>query len=134
IPGTPDTTTVKLADRTTGGIVTDGEFNGVKVPGLYYEGDTVRFDIHIKNTGTANLKNILVTDVMSEELKQVIDADTAAFRLEDMAESAAEEPTDENRPETEEPVPESEKESERTDADATGESDSEEDSEKEEDI
>lgn len=133
IPGTPDTTTVKLADRTTGGIVTDGEFNGVKVPGLYYEGDTVRFDIHIKNTGTANLKNILVTDVMSEELKQVIDADTAAFRLEDMAESAAEEPTDENRPETEEPVPESEKESERTDADATGESDSEEDSEKEED-
>src|SRR5699024_5086975 len=25
IPGTPDTTTVKLADRTTGGIITDGE-------------------------------------------------------------------------------------------------------------
>ncbi len=83
IPGTSDTSVIKIADRTTGGIVTDGELNGTKVPGIYYENDTVRFDIHIKNTGTANLKNILVTDIMSEELKQIIDKDTATFRLED---------------------------------------------------
>lgn len=86
IPGEPDTTVVKMADRTTGGMVTDGEFTGVKVPGLYYEGDTVRFDIHVKNTGTANLKNIVVTDIMSEELKQVTDAGSAAFRLKEESE------------------------------------------------
>lgn len=83
IPGMPDTSVVKIADRTTGGIVTDGELNGVKVPGIYYENEQVRFDIYIKNTGTANLKNILVTDVMSEELKQIVDEDTASFRLEE---------------------------------------------------
>ena len=81
IPGEPGTEVVKLADRTTGAVVTDGVLNGTKVPGLYYEGDTVRFSIHVKNTGTANLKNILVTDVMSEELKKVVDVETASFCL-----------------------------------------------------
>lgn len=93
IPGTPDTSVVKIADRTTGALVTDGVINGTKVPGLYYDGDTVRFDIHIKNTGTANLKNILVTDVMSEELKQIIQENTAGFRLEREIEPMEEELT-----------------------------------------
>ena len=96
IPGTPDTSVVKIADRTTGAIVTDGELNGTKVPGLYYENDMVRFDIHIKNTGTANLKNILVTDVMSEELKQIVDESTAAFRLENDAKEEEVEIEDDN--------------------------------------
>lgn len=94
IPGTPDTSVVKIADRTTGALVTDGELNGTKVPGLYYDGDTVRFDIHIKNTGTANLKNILVTDVMSEDLKQVIRENTAGFRLDSEAGPAEDESTE----------------------------------------
>ena len=81
IPGEPGTEIVKLADRTTGAVVTDGVPSGTKVPGLYYDGDTVRFSIHVKNTGTANLKNILVTDVMSEELEKVVDAETASFCL-----------------------------------------------------
>lgn len=86
IPGKPDDSVVKIADRTTGAIVTEGKLNGVKVPGLYYEGDTIIFSIHIKNTGTANLKNIIVTDVMSEELKQVVNAETASFQWKDTIE------------------------------------------------
>ncbi len=83
LPGTPDDTVTKTADRTSGCVISDGELNGSKVPGIYYENETVRFCICVKNRGTARLKDILVTDVMSEELKQAAEMETAAFYLED---------------------------------------------------
>lgn len=82
IPGEPDHTVVKKADRTTGCTISNGMLNGIKVPGIYHAGEQVIFTISIKNSGTANLKKILVNDLMSEELKEVIEKDSASFRLE----------------------------------------------------
>ena len=82
IPGVPNQNVVKTADRTSGCIITDGILNGTKVPGIYHAEEEVIFSITIKNSGTANLKKILVTDILSEELRNVIDIDTATFRLE----------------------------------------------------
>lgn len=81
LPGTPGNAVVKKADRTTGCTVENGVLNGVKVPGIYYGGEEICFSIHVRNSGTANLKNILVTDLMSPELKQVTEEETAEFRL-----------------------------------------------------
>ena len=65
IPGEPDHTVVKKADRTTGCTISNGMLNGIKVPGIYHAGEQVIFTISIKNSGTANLKKILVNDLMS---------------------------------------------------------------------
>ena len=81
LPGVPGDTVVKKADRTTGCTVDHGVLQGVKVPGIYNEGEEICFSIHVKNSGTANLKNILVTDLMSSELKQVTEEKTAGFCL-----------------------------------------------------
>lgn len=94
IPGIPDETVVKKADRTTGCQIIKGELTGSKIPGIYYEGEEVRFSVYVKNSGTANLYNIHVSDVMSEELKQVVDLKSASFRLETAPQDGKEEETE----------------------------------------
>lgn len=82
IPGEPDHTVVKKADRTTGCTISNGMLNGTKTPGIYHAGEQAVFAISIRNSGTANLKKIVVSDILSEELKDVIKKDSATFCLE----------------------------------------------------
>lgn len=81
IPGTPEQTVVKIADRTTGCTISHGILSGTKVPGVYEAGEEVLFSIVVRNAGTSNLKKILVTDILSEELKNVIEEDSATFLM-----------------------------------------------------
>ena len=81
IPGEADHTVVKKADRTTGCIISNGLLNGTKVPGIYQAGENVKFTIAIRNNGTANLKKIIVSDLLSEELKNAIEENSASFQL-----------------------------------------------------
>ncbi len=80
IPGTPEVTNTKIADKTSGITVEDGLIvDGERVQGIYQSGDVIDYTIYVKNTGTAWLKEITVTDTISDELKQVIASDTAGF-------------------------------------------------------
>ena len=83
IPGIPEDYLVKTADKTSGIAIKDGEVlpGGFKIPGAYREGEQIVFRILVKNTGTANLKNIQVKDIMSDELKAVVDEKNASFCL-----------------------------------------------------
>ena len=82
IPGEPGSNLVKQADRTTGIKILRGEIvSGLKIPGIYREGEEIEFRLTVKNTGTANLHHITVTDEMSQELKDIIAEGSAAFRL-----------------------------------------------------
>lgn len=80
LPGTAKTHLLKTANKTTGITVENGEITeGVKIPGIYQEGENVVFQIIVKNTGTANLKNISVKDEMSEELRKIVLEGKASF-------------------------------------------------------
>lgn len=84
IPGVPGENVVKTAPGTRGITIKNGEIHsGEKIPGVYQAGETVDFTILVKNTGTAALKNITVKDVISEELGNVIEKESASFLLPD---------------------------------------------------
>lgn len=71
----PDMAVAKLADRTTnpsGGAVAfdddTGRYTEEKIPGTYYNGQTVTFTLTSTNTGDATLYNPYLVDIMSEEI------------------------------------------------------------------
>lgn len=80
IPGSPEEKVSKIADKTTGIAIENGEIkSGVKIPGTYNAGEKVVFSIIVKNSGTAALKKIQVKDVISNELKTIIKKDSEGF-------------------------------------------------------
>lgn len=80
VPGIPEEKVIKTADRTTGIQIENGEITaGSKVPGIYNAKEKVKFSIVVKNSGEAALKKITVKDVMSDELKAVVDMESAGF-------------------------------------------------------
>ena len=88
-----DVSTDKLVDGEGNSLVTDWDFinvpgitiengeitSGIKVPGIYGAKDKVRFSIIVKNNGEAALKNITVKDTMSDELKAIVNLESAKF-------------------------------------------------------
>lgn len=84
VPGTPEESVVKTADRTTGITIENGEIqSGMKIPGTYNAQEKVIFSIIVKNSGTAALNNISVKDVMSKELKEIIKNGSEGFVFDD---------------------------------------------------
>lgn len=82
VPGIPEEKVLKTADKTTGITIENGEIaSGVKVAGTYHSKEQVVFSIIVKNSGEAALKKITVKDVMSDELKEVTEEDSAGFLL-----------------------------------------------------
>lgn len=62
------------ADRTTNSTtLVDGVVTSVKNAGTYHAGDTVKYNIVVKNEGNVALKSVTLTDVLSEELQAVLD-------------------------------------------------------------
>lgn len=83
IPGSPEETVLKIADKTTGITIKNGEIaTGIKIPGAYNSKENIIFSIVVKNSGEAALKNITVKDVMGDDLKEVVETDSATFMLE----------------------------------------------------
>ena len=68
----PKIAVTKLADRTT----LEGD---KKTPGWYKYGEKITFAVVAKNTGDVPVKNMVVTDTMSEELRKAVDVESAAF-------------------------------------------------------
>lgn len=68
----PKIAVTKLADRTT------LEGND-KASGWYKYGEKITFAVVAKNTGDVPVKNMVVTDTMSEELRKAVDVESAAF-------------------------------------------------------
>lgn len=80
VPGSPGEDVIKTADKTTGITIENGEItSGIKVPGIYGARDKVRFSIIVKNNGEAALKNITVKDAMGDELKAIVNLESAKF-------------------------------------------------------
>ncbi len=80
VPGSPGEDVIKTADKTTGITIENGEItSGIKIPGIYGAKDKVRFSIIVKNNGEAALKNITVKDAMSDELKAIVNLESAKF-------------------------------------------------------
>lgn len=68
----PNIAVTKLADRTT-------LEENKKTPGWYKYEEKITFAIVAKNTGDVPVKNMAVTDTMSEELRKAVDVESAAF-------------------------------------------------------
>ena len=84
IPGIPEEKVIKIADRTTGIQIENGEItSGSKIPGIYNAKEKVKFSIVVKNSGEAALKRITVKDALSDELKAVSDMESAGFVFDD---------------------------------------------------
>ncbi len=79
IPGKGEASVAKLADRTEGTVLSGGRYKGTRIPGVYTNGDTVDFSITITNTGTADLHDIMVKDVLSEDLRKYLDEKTLVY-------------------------------------------------------
>lgn len=78
---TPKIAVTKLANRTT------VEGND-RVSGWYKYGEKITFAIVAKNTGDVPVKNMVVTDTMSEELRKAVDVQSAAFVVPETATTA----------------------------------------------
>lgn len=72
----PKIAVTKLADRTT----MEGD---VKTPGWYKYEDKITYAIVARNTGNVPVKNLTVTDAMSEDLLKAVDGASAAFDVPD---------------------------------------------------
>ncbi len=73
----PKIAVTKLADRTT-------MDEDVKIPGWYKYGDKIIYAIVVKNTGNVPVKNLTVTDTMSEDLLKAVDQTNATFDIPEM--------------------------------------------------
>ena len=72
----PKLSVSKLADKTTGATLKDGRYQGTKSPGTYEAGGKVTYKIIARNYGNVAATDVTVTDVMSQELKNLV-TDTA---------------------------------------------------------
>lgn len=77
----PDMAVAKLADRTTnpngGAVAFDdnaGRYTEEKIPGTYYNGQTVTFTLTSTNTGDVTLYNPYLIDIFSEEIWTVVES------------------------------------------------------------
>ena len=77
----------KLADKTTGVTLVEGRYQGEKQSGMYYAGDQVIYKIIVRNYGNVTAKNLLVTDTMSEQLKEAVIEAEAKFVIPDSIKS-----------------------------------------------
>ena len=68
----PKLSVSKLADKTTGVILKDGRYQGTKNPGTYEAGGKVTYKIIARNYGNVAATDVTVTDVMSQELKNLV--------------------------------------------------------------
>lgn len=76
----PKLSVSKLADKTTGATLKDGRYQGTKNPGTYQAGGKVTYKIIARNYGNVAATDVTVTDVMSQELKNLVT--DAAFTTE----------------------------------------------------
>ena len=73
VPGIPEGRTAKLADKTTGVVLKEGRYDaGAKISGVYENGNEVTYKITVTNTGSANLYDLRLTDVLSKELEEAL--------------------------------------------------------------
>lgn len=78
-PMNPSISIAKLADRTTGVSLENGRYKGEKVPGWYDLGEAVTYHLLARNSGNVTVKDLTVTELMSEDLKAAIEVESAAF-------------------------------------------------------
>ena len=80
MPGIPEGRTAKLADKTTRGCLKEGRYDaGAKISGVYENGNEVTYKITVSNTGSANLYDLRLTDVLSKELEEALEKDSVSF-------------------------------------------------------
>ena len=80
VPGIPEGRTAKLADKTTGAVLKEGRYDaGAKISGIYENGNEVTYKITVTNTGSANLYDLRLTDVLSKELEEALEKDSVSF-------------------------------------------------------
>ena len=80
MPGIPEGRTAKLADKTTGVVLKEGRYDaGAKISGVYENGNEVTYKITVSNTGSANLYDLRLTDVLSKELEEALEKDSVSF-------------------------------------------------------
>ncbi len=79
----PEIAVAKLASKTEGVTFEDkiGKYVGKKTYATYKQNDWVTYKITVTNTGNVKLENIMLTDIVSDELKEQIDMDTAIFEI-----------------------------------------------------
>ena len=78
--GIPEGRTAKLADKTTGVVLKEGRYDaGAKISGVYENGNEVTYKITVTNTGSANLYDLRLTDVLSKELEEALEKDSVSF-------------------------------------------------------
>ena len=76
----PEGRTAKLADKTTGVVLKEGRYDaGAKISGVYENGNEVTYKITVTNTGSANLYDLRLTDVLSKELEEALEKDSVSF-------------------------------------------------------
>ena len=80
IPGVPEAKVAKLADRTTGAVLVQGRYQNEKITGSYYNGNEIVYTITVTNSGTADLYDLKVRDVMEERLLLALDKDSIRFQ------------------------------------------------------
>jgi len=80
VPGIPEGRTAKLADKTTGVVLKEGRYDaGAKISGVYENGNEVTYKITVSNTGSANLYDLRLTDILSKELEEALEKDSVSF-------------------------------------------------------
>lgn len=80
VPGIPEGRTAKLADKTTGVVLKEGRYDArAKISGVYENGNEVTYKITVSNTGSANLYDLRLTDVLSKELEEALEKDSVSF-------------------------------------------------------
>lgn len=80
VPGIPEARVAKLADKTTGVSLEEGRYDaGAKISGIYENGNTVTYKITVTNRGSANLYNLYLIDMLSEELESALEKGSVTF-------------------------------------------------------
>lgn len=80
IPGEPGLKVAKAANKTKGITLVDGRYQGNRKQGTYQEQETVDYSITVTNTGTADLYHVVVKDIPSEELLNVLDHESVDYK------------------------------------------------------
>ncbi|MBQ7066878.1 MAG: DUF11 domain-containing protein [Lachnospiraceae bacterium] len=81
VPGIPKIDVAKIADKTTGLTLVDGQYEGTRIIGTYKPGETITYTITATNSGTTDLYKLTVTDNPSDALKEAIENGTLKFVL-----------------------------------------------------
>ena len=80
VPGIPETRVAKLADKTKGVTLKEGRYDAAaKISGVYENGTTVTYKITVTNKGSANLYDLYLRDMLSEELEEALEKNSVSF-------------------------------------------------------